>query len=245
MSDIGRRKAIERQNKDYQLKGDAQGRSEPASTARVDRVRWIRDNTCDGNADTVQPQAACFTDSVQNLEEFERTALNLWAQGSPRTDLLLSLIKFNVFRALIGNTAVLGFSSSDWLNGEAISPFYQGLQPCKSADQVALSLQPSRLQMTVEHHPWIDLFPFPEMRDNILRIGSDYDDAPLCHDLVENHSCPGDSTGLIVWGDPWIPSNWEVSEDFAIKWGWVVYQCWELYRSTNQWRARRGNYHSS
>lgn len=79
------------------------------------------------------------------------------------------------------------------------------------------------------------------MRDNILvGVGDDFDDTPLCQDLVEDQTSPGDSSGLIVWGDPWEPSNWEVSEEFVTKWSWVVRGCWELFKSTNQWRTTRG-----
>ncbi len=103
-----------------------------------------------------------------------------------------------------------------------------------------VNLRPTRLQRTVEHHPWIDLFPFPRLRDNLLLQGPEYDDTDICHDVVEIFDRPSEKTGLIVWGEPWIPYSWEVSADFLEKWVWVVKGCDELLQSTNYWRSRRG-----
>ena len=45
---------------------------------------------------------------------------------------------------------------------------------------------------------------------------------------------------LLVWGQPWDIANWEMSEAFVKKWGWTVQECSELLKSTNRWRAQRG-----
>jgi hypothetical protein len=182
------------------------------------------------------------------MARFEQSAFLEYEMGSPRLDHLLTLIQFNVFRALISNTNALGFNL-DWLNEDAVSPFNTSLptpplSPKTSSPLLATScppnLLPTALQRTTPHHPWLDLFPIPTMRDNIFRLGEDYDDAPLCYDLVEFCHAPGERSGLIVWGDPWDPSNWEVTEEFLRKWGWVLRGCRELFVSTNYWRGRRG-----
>lgn len=127
----------------------------------------------------------------------------------------------------------------EFLTCDAISPFYRltnsAQPPCYPEH-----LKPTFLQRTVEHHPWIDLFPMPQMRDNILRAGEDFDDEPLCQVLVEDRRSQGQWSGLIVWGDPWDPRNWEVSPSFARDWFWVICNCWELLQSTNMWRTGRG-----
>lgn len=181
-----------------------------------------------------------FPDSLQALIQFEGYAYKEYLLGSPRTDLLLTLIRFNIFRALIENTSSIGFNS-EWLEYDAISPFYRVKEIGRLGEaDYPRYLRPTILQQTVEHHPWIDLFPLPQMRDNILRSGDSFDDTPLCLDLVENHQCPGQWSGLIVWTDPWDPYSWEVTEEFLKKWAWVIQDCWELFDSTNQWRVRRG-----
>jgi hypothetical protein len=178
--------------------------------------------------------------AIQKLSQFEEHALNEWAIGSPRIDLLLTLTRFNVFRALFDNTSSLGFTL-DWLQEDAISPFYgSSVDSQLKSSSVPVQLRPTELQQHVEHHPWIDLFPFPQMRDNILREGEDFDDSPLCHSLIDNQECLGERSGLIVWGDPWNPSSWEATAEFLEKWPWVIAGCWSLCKSTNHWRTQRG-----
>ncbi|KUJ10542.1 uncharacterized protein LY89DRAFT_656375 [Mollisia scopiformis] len=170
--------------------------------------------------------------------QFEASTRQDYLVGSPRTDQLLTLIQFNVFRALLSNTATLGISY-EWLGSdEAISPLSSpvpGINPF-----TPVSLLPTELQRTITHHPWIDVFPFPAMRNNMLLAEDQYDEMALCNDLVEFCTLPNEKTGLIVWKDPWDPSGWEVSETFARRWTWVIKGCRELLESTNYWRHSRG-----
>ncbi|KAF7883962.1 hypothetical protein EAF00_011274 [Botryotinia globosa] len=107
---------------------------------------------------------------------------------------------FNVFHALFCNMVALGFNL-DWLMADAISPFSQN--PSRFWDtSCPASLCPTALQRQVSHHPYLDLFPFPELRDNMLRKGKDFDDDDLCHDLVEVCHAKSERSGLIVWGSP-------------------------------------------
>jgi hypothetical protein len=78
------------------------------------------------------------------------------------------------------------------------------------------------------------------MRNNILRAGDSFDDMALCGDLVGLFSVSSGDAGMVVWGQPWLQSEWEVTEEFLKRWAWVVEGCWELRESTNRWRIRRG-----
>ena len=171
------------------------------------------------------------------ISRFEAWAHQSYLLGSPRVDLLLTLIQFNVFRALISNNFSLGFDLA-WLREDAISPFYT-TSP-ESWGSLPENLRPTELQHKVEHHPWIDLFPIPTMRDNLLRAGADYDDTAICLDIVEIGDKPKEKAGLIVWGEPWDIYGWEASPAFLRKWAWVVEGCHELLKSTNYWRMKRG-----
>ncbi|KAH7413093.1 hypothetical protein BKA64DRAFT_660262 [Cadophora sp. MPI-SDFR-AT-0126] len=176
----------------------------------------------------------------EQISYFEGVASRELRAGSPRSDLLLTLIQFNVFRALVTNTFAMGFPF-DWLAVEAESPF--NVTPPNSFDSLSQyppNLRPTALQISTPHHPWIDLFPFPAMRDNMLALGEDYEDDDLCYDLVETCHAPSENSGLIVWSDASRPESWEVTEEFARKWGWILRGCEELMRSTNTWRRHRG-----
>lgn len=174
----------------------------------------------------------------QIMAQYESAARKDYALGSPRVDQLLTLVQFNVFRALVDNTSVLSFTM-DWLDEEANSPWCASV----SESRISLcptSLRPTSLQQEIPHHPWIDLFPIPQMRDNLLEKYEDFDETALCNDLVDFYDVSNDETGLIVWRTPWHPSGWEVSETFLRKWNWVVKGCDDLIKSTNYWRGIRG-----
>ncbi|KAE9363605.1 hypothetical protein N431DRAFT_431805 [Stipitochalara longipes BDJ] len=184
----------------------------------------------------------CFNDLgpagiLELMRQYEITAYQAHLLGSPRVDELLTLIQFNVFRALISNTSTLGFSMG-WLQEDATSPWSSTCEPINSS--CPASLQPTLVQRMIPHHPWIDLFPIPRMRDNMLLAGDSFDEYELCNDLVDFCDVPSERTGLVIWGEPWDPSGWEVSESFLKRWGWVVRGCTELLASTNYWRKQRG-----
>ncbi|KAL4811994.1 hypothetical protein BDW67DRAFT_179138 [Aspergillus spinulosporus] len=181
-----------------------------------------------------------------------------YAANSPRTDLLLGLTRVNFLRALHTNIEVLGYSAAE-MHDDALSqfgaagPVKPSLRPTDSALFPA-SLQPTSIQLTIPHHPWLDLLPFPQMRDNLILAGAGvgegrgYDDVQLCRDMCGygTLSLPADrtvgigETGIIIWRDPWDPDGWEVTETFLRRWRWVVAGCTELFRATNRWRAIRG-----
>lgn len=171
------------------------------------------------------------------ISKYEDLATQNYMLGSPRADQLLTLIQFNVLRALISNTTALGWTL-EWL--ECSNPPSPWNAYSESEDpEIPKALRPSHLQRTVEHHPWIDLWPIPKMRDNLLRAEGYYDEDLLCNALVEFKDIPNEQTGLIVWSDPWDIYSWEISETFLKNWGWTVKGCAELQYSTNIWRLRR------
>lgn len=77
------------------------------------------------------------------------------------------------------------------------------------------------------------------MRDNILLADGFYDDMEFCGDLTGFFHCSTGRTAMIVWGDPWDPKGWEVTEAFVNNWGWTLRGCSKLLESTNKWRKRR------
>ncbi|OJJ98576.1 hypothetical protein ASPACDRAFT_1889724 [Aspergillus aculeatus ATCC 16872] len=175
------------------------------------------------------------------LHEVARFHHSYWL-NSPCADHLLSLTRINVHRAFVHNMVVLGITW-EWMQDDSISPFVMA-QPggCFKEDAVIPArLIPTSLQRRSIHHTWLDLFPCPIMRDNLLQAGNDWDDEELCTDIMGFWD--GTSTGpfgLLIWGEPADPRNWEVTEGFKRKWQWTLQGCVELKWSTNYWRAKRG-----
>ncbi|KAH7258954.1 uncharacterized protein BKA55DRAFT_609717 [Fusarium redolens] len=164
-----------------------------------------------------------------------------YTMNSPRISQLPLLISLNVTIAVANNATVLGFDRTLMCIDEAISPF--NLNGPMSPDYNApVALQPTEVQKSVLHHPWLDIFPFPKFRDNVI-LAADaelLDDGELCEDISEINWENVERPSLIVWGDASVPHSWEASPWFLRKWGWLLQGCPELIETTNQWRQSRG-----
>ncbi|TGO08956.1 hypothetical protein BTUL_0184g00020 [Botrytis tulipae] len=158
----------------------------------------------------------------------------------PEGEKLLVLVKVNVFRALISNSMTLGIPSDVITNDDATSAFFPPSVDVDGILALPPTLRPIDLQTQIPHHPWIDCLPVPQMRQNLIRAGNTYDVMDLCGDLVGLFSAGIGRTGMVIWGEPWDVTGWEVTEGFLERWGWTVKGCWDLFESTNRWRAERG-----
>jgi hypothetical protein len=186
---------------------------------------------------------ACKPDSelTENfIRHFSTWVHGEYLRGSPRTETLLSLVQFNITRALVTNAKTLGLTTRR-MSRQARSRFASTGVEATFIESLPPSLQPTIFQLTIPHHPWIDLLPVPELRNNLLRRSSDsYDAAQLCRDMRGFQQVAHGRGGVTVWGQSWDPHGWEVSPDFAQKWPWVVQGCQSLLESTNHWRGTRG-----
>jgi hypothetical protein len=186
---------------------------------------------------------ACEPDSQRTeyfIIHFSALMQEKYLKGMPRTELLLSLVQFNATRALVLNAQFLGITTQS-MSRQARSRFASTGVETTFIDSLPHSLQPTILQLAIPHHPWIDLLPAPELRDNILRRdASSYDAAQLCRDMRGFQDVPEGRGGVTVWGQSWDAQGWEISEAFALKWSWVIQGCQGLLESTNYWRSIRG-----
>ena len=153
---------------------------------------------------------------------------------------LITLIQYNVLRAIVINMTVL--SLYDMMPEECGAAFSLYCLPPPPHD-VPPSLSPTLLQQTSPHPVWIGTAPDPAMRDNLIRNYGRFDEDDLCCDMLgglyEGFN-DVERRGMIAWNDPWCPDGWEVTEGFARKWGYLLKGCSQLILSTNRWRAQRG-----
>lgn len=196
------------------------------------------------------------------LRRFADHALKSYATADPCADHSLRLIQLNLINGLTRNAVSLGFDF-DWLVCEVVSPFgsdqgrgsicqrrrspttasFPASSPIAAAPSMPTSLAPTSMQLKTRHHPWVDLFPLPTLRNNLLvaaQVLSPEDEQELYNDVLESGGGRREWAGLVVWGEPWDPKNWEVSEPFLKKWNWVLSGCQEILESTNYWRTQRG-----
>ncbi|PVH69092.1 hypothetical protein DL98DRAFT_564525 [Cadophora sp. DSE1049] len=191
------------------------------------------------------------------------------------SDQLIHLIQLNVFRALISNKNLLRtVTNFVTVPHHATSADESAIRLCGrlsvvrpfSDHNVPASLYPTLLQMNCAHTGWIDMFPFPRFRDNLIKKGAEFVPEEmrqdLCGDLFPDYigrfprasaaSVPNNDgefgdpddytagrTCLINWGDPWNIESWEVTPGFLKRWGWALEGCDDLFRASNRWRASR------
>lgn len=163
-------------------------------------------------------------------------------------DHLLSLIYYNVYRGVLQNIAILGLDLNLMMTDEYPSPFLP-MSPSASSAIAILppQLMPTKMQTTIAHHPQWDVFPDPQVRDNVLTYGEErIDDLELCLDLVGSQShlqkVSSDEAGPYLWGEPWLIDRWEVTENFLRKYHWMFKGSKGFATSTNHWRRERGEH---
>ncbi|KAL3433233.1 hypothetical protein BDV09DRAFT_196963 [Aspergillus tetrazonus] len=179
--------------------------------------------------------------ALQYLRSFEATLRQSYLTNSPQLDHLIGLTRLNVHRAIRENIRAIGMTIEWTICEDSISIFNLAPpSPNLNIDQIPVSLRPTEIQKSLPHHPWLDFFPFPAMRDTLISAAHLFDDEELCHDLMAFWDTRNTQATLVVWGVSWEPGNWEVTEGFARKWGWLLKGCPELLVSTNIWRMKRG-----
>ncbi|KAM0459655.1 hypothetical protein ACHAPV_005369 [Trichoderma viride] len=180
------------------------------------------------------------------------------------SQLLLSVMQFNVMRATMMNAKAIGLIWEQLIEDDAISPFNRDtvcpmlfLAPYEDATTPSASnaaagngndlmhlppcLQPTALQRQVIHHPWIDLCPQPSLRDALLRRLNDIDEDEFCHHLFLQSSDADEDgmIGMVIWGEPHDTAAYEISETMLRKWPWLVKECPDIVKTTNYWRRGR------
>lgn len=166
------------------------------------------------------------------------------------SDHLITLIQYNVLRACLANLKLLDLVDANRTREECGSAILHILtdpvpESATGKPVIPPHLQPTLLQRTVEHQPWIDIIPHPTWRDNLILAQGTYDADDLCNDVVGGlwDEVPGPDVaerGVIAWSPPWDIGGWEVSEGFLKKWGWLLRGCGEVFEATNRWRRMRG-----
>ncbi|KAK5465005.1 hypothetical protein LTS15_001568 [Exophiala xenobiotica] len=114
----------------------------------------------------------------------------------------------NAYGALYTNGALMGLACSITFSSKS-----QSFGP-----ELPEALRPTPLQLTTIHPQWIDRFPFPKMRDNMITLLSIIDEEEFLGDLFCLTSFtvePGAAS--------WDPTAWKISKEFGAKWGYLFY----------------------
>lgn len=197
-----------------------------------------------GNASSAVERLPFFcqwtaTERKQALEHLQAVVARNALHHTPDATLLTSVPRHNTIRAMMFNAAYLGLTI-ELLREDILSPFNVAGPLVLDPATLPPSLQPTALQKQIVHHPWIDLCPIPSLRD-VLLLGADiYDEDELCHDFFEGAGSDGEQqVGMVVWGESWDPSAYEISAAIVSKWHWLLGPCADILQSTDHWRSKR------
>ncbi|KAH7166460.1 hypothetical protein EDB81DRAFT_713027 [Dactylonectria macrodidyma] len=190
----------------------------------------------------------------------------------PADHALIRLITHNVCRGLVENKSILRLMAS-FINAVHNPPLPPDVAAgCSTVvlrtthQTIPTGLLPTQLQMNSPHPSWMDILPFPEIRNNLIRGQYMFNHRSFLEDLVGDliyimpprdpdqeglmpTTCPRmnqrsqpthNGNGLILWGEPYLKESWEASPQFLAKWAWAVEGCRDLVDVSNGWRTTRG-----
>ncbi|KAL3485445.1 hypothetical protein BJX62DRAFT_242943 [Aspergillus germanicus] len=109
------------------------------------------------------------------------------------TDHLLHLIPYNVFRAFVSNKRSLNTMLTGWTDKPPppfpttcpiSGPYRDDTAVYPLNPHIPLCLVPTRLQQTGVHSLWINLLPFPGVRDNLISREGSFDVWEFLQDLI-------------------------------------------------------------
>jgi hypothetical protein len=168
-------------------------------------------------------QLGCFGGHPRVQELMHRFASHAYASyvlDKPVLSHLPLLMRYNISCTLQRNADTLGVKA-DYFNCHGISPFTTqgptlGLVSPGALHDWPTNLLPTELQRSIEHHPWVDVFPWPQLRDNMLQA-FEYpeicDEDKMCHTVVEYEGLD-DGPLLVVWANAWDARSWEITPQF-------------------------------
>ena len=120
----------------------------------------------------------------------------------------MSQLPGSVYAALFNNGSMMGLACS-----ATVPDTSREFGP-----EIPDSLHPTKLQLTTIHPLWIDRFPFPKMRDNMITLLGIINEEEFLQDLF----CLTSFT-LEPGAEPWDPAAWKIGKEFSEKWGYLFY----------------------
>ncbi|ETS85874.1 hypothetical protein PFICI_03899 [Pestalotiopsis fici W106-1] len=171
-------------------------------------------------------------------------------------------IRTGFLTASHANCRILGFDPQVILQHHAKSPFVNtahamscgtfntGISGATEMQQyrsqkVINDMHPTLEQLTIPHHPYLDLIPWPSFRSRAIIASSMnpplIDKNELCLDLLSDglccHGIPGVSLHGRGEGTPWDSRSWEARPWFLQKWSYLTGGS-DVQQTSLWWRLR-------
>ncbi len=156
----------------------------------------------------------------------------------------LAMTELTLLRGCMAIATRLNIQDTIWTLA-AQSPFTNPAMGLGDFDHLPANLRPTLLQMTLAHHPVIDLLPWPSARDRMIKILTQPAEfrppgaaSPMALlDFVYDLEDCAEGT-RITGNDPYSANNWEVGEKVFASWWWIFDR--DIIKRSNELRASRG-----
>lgn len=132
----------------------------------------------------------CTVDAEQYGKQLVSTS-SKWPPSSLLSDHLLHLVNFNAFRGFYANKYMLSHLTKHFkpsLTGteevDIMKFFPEQTFVVPLAKNIPRCLTPTPTQRAKVHATWIDVIPFPRMRDNLIAQHDDFDHWDLMKDVI-------------------------------------------------------------
>ncbi|EEQ30949.1 hypothetical protein McanMca71_003502 [Microsporum canis] len=199
-----------------------------------------------------------YTGNIRILR-FERSAADPYANN-------LRLEQLCTLSAIHDLGLHVGISEAAVCADESLSPFFRPImESTDDTDKESAitevkqmykvlkpDLRPNCEQITIQHHPYIDILPFPTLRKNLITHQAEVDEDEFFFDMLSGLVCWGgagigrkdrdSSTGYASTGTPWDVRSWEAKAWFQQKyWSLLGGEDGELVRQSEWWCSIRGD----
>jgi hypothetical protein len=166
----------------------------------------------------------------------------------------ITMDRMSTIEAYISIALALGFSVEE-VGSEKFESKFNQPRALKDSDSDAIitssknipqDLRPTMAQILYPHFPWIDLIPFPILRENIIMKMTT---EPLLANPVDLKDDLFLRNGLFCWrskekgvsGQPWDMRCWEAEPWFLRKWAVLLDgESGQMWQQTQWWRSMRG-----
>jgi hypothetical protein len=156
----------------------------------------------------------------------------------------LRVLELDLLRGCVEIAKRLNISDTIWSLHE-MSPFSDPANAHLTYDHLPLNLRPTSAQLTLPHHPVLDILPWPTARNKLIHVFSQTPDlrppGTRCPTALLDfvYDIEDSAEGVRIWGDdPCDWQNWEVGEKVFGKWWWAFDG--DIIKNSNEWRINRG-----
>lgn len=156
----------------------------------------------------------------------------------------LEISELNLLRGCMAIARRMNLQDIIW-SLTATSPFTDPTTAWNQCAHLPMNLRPTVFQMTIPHHPVLDLLPWPSARDRMIMVLSQPVEcrppsaaSPMALlDFV--YDIEDSAEGVRISGsDPYSENNWELGEKVFKSWWWAFDR--DIVKKSNDLRMLRG-----